>query len=185
MLMENCGLDKNPVVEKPSTVPRSFNGMEFVRALILALERHLLSTLQDAQPANCGRIGEKDLRQLSKNLFQAIENKAAWLVENGNPQNIANTAWSFATLGIKAPNLFRLIDHNASRQQALRDVNAALRMIIVLSVALSQYSCLCCTAAGSGCSGCPGGTCQVNSWHRHREKQGGSSSPLFRVCSTL
>ena len=72
MLMENCGLDKNPVVEKPSTVPRSFNGMEFVRALILALERHLLSTLQDAQPANSGRIGEKDLRQLSKNLFQAM-----------------------------------------------------------------------------------------------------------------
>jgi hypothetical protein len=42
-------------------------------------------------------------------MFEAIVNRAKWLVENGNPQEIANTAWACATLGIKSPKIFDAI----------------------------------------------------------------------------
>jgi hypothetical protein len=48
-------------------------------------------------------------------LFSEIERWAScWLVENGKPQNVANTAWACATLGFQSPRLFSEIDRRAS-----------------------------------------------------------------------
>jgi very-short-patch-repair endonuclease len=47
-------------------------------------------------------------------LFKKIEERASFLVENGKPQEIANTAWAFATLNVPAPALFKKIDARAS-----------------------------------------------------------------------
>jgi len=48
-------------------------------------------------------------------LFLHVEKHAKWLVENGNPQNVANTAWAFASLGVTAPNLFFHVEKEAER----------------------------------------------------------------------
>jgi hypothetical protein len=38
--------------------------------------------------------------------------KGEWLVKNGNSQDVANTCWAFATLGVHAPSLFAAVDKN-------------------------------------------------------------------------
>ena len=38
---------------------------------------------------------------------------AEWLFDNGKQQEIANCVWAFGALGIKSPNLFRLLDQRA------------------------------------------------------------------------
>jgi very-short-patch-repair endonuclease len=47
-------------------------------------------------------------------ILNATDNDAEWLVANGNSQEIANTAWAFATLNTPAPNLFKKIEERAS-----------------------------------------------------------------------
>ena len=47
------------------------------------------------------------------NLFAEIEQRAKWLVEEGNPQDVANMAWACAKLGFEAPNLFAEIEQRA------------------------------------------------------------------------
>jgi hypothetical protein len=46
-------------------------------------------------------------------ILNAAERNADWIVENGNPQEISNTVWAFATLKVPAPNLLRKIDERA------------------------------------------------------------------------
>ena len=40
---------------------------------------------------------------------------AHWLLLNGKQQDIANSVWAFATLGVKAPKLFEGLDHESDR----------------------------------------------------------------------
>jgi hypothetical protein len=47
-------------------------------------------------------------------IMQAVESDAAWLVDSGLPQTIANTAWAFAKLRINAPILLKKIEDRAS-----------------------------------------------------------------------
>ena len=47
-------------------------------------------------------------------LFAEIEHRSSWLVKEGNPQDVANTAWAFATLGYDAPKLFAEIEQQSS-----------------------------------------------------------------------
>ena len=46
------------------------------------------------------------------NLFAEIDRQAKWIMKEGKPQNVANTAWACATLGYEAPNLFAEIDRH-------------------------------------------------------------------------
>ena len=46
-------------------------------------------------------------------VFAEIDNNAKWLIEQGTPQAVANTALSCAKLGFDAPNLFAEIDCHA------------------------------------------------------------------------
>ena len=45
--------------------------------------------------------------------FAEIEHRSKWLVEEGNPQDVANIAWACAKLGFEAPNLFAEIEHRS------------------------------------------------------------------------
>jgi hypothetical protein len=53
----------------------------------------------------CGRLGFE-----VPNLFVEINQCSNWVVKEGLPQDVATTAWAFATLGFNAPNLFAEID---------------------------------------------------------------------------
>ena len=46
-------------------------------------------------------------------MFAEIERHSRWLVREGTPQAVANTAWAFATLGFDAPNLFAEIERHS------------------------------------------------------------------------
>jgi hypothetical protein len=46
-------------------------------------------------------------------LFEAIERRSVWLVEEGNPQSVATIAWSFARLGFNTPKLFGAIESHS------------------------------------------------------------------------
>jgi len=58
-------------------------------------------------------FGAEDPDLSTINLFAEIERQSKWLVEQGTPQNVANTAWACATLGFEAPNLFANIEHES------------------------------------------------------------------------
>jgi hypothetical protein len=45
--------------------------------------------------------------------FLGDKRTAKWLMEHGNPQDIAHCIWACGTLGIEAPNLFQLLDKRA------------------------------------------------------------------------
>lgn len=47
-------------------------------------------------------------------LFEAINERAAFLVEHGSPQTIANTVWACATLGVQCPAFFQSVDAHAA-----------------------------------------------------------------------
>ena len=47
-------------------------------------------------------------------MFAEIDRRSNWLVKEGSPQAIANTAWACATLGFEAPNLFAEIDRRSN-----------------------------------------------------------------------
>ena len=50
------------------------------------------------------------LKTFAPKLLSVIEARASWLVESGNPQNVANSAWAFATLKTEAPKLLSAIE---------------------------------------------------------------------------
>jgi hypothetical protein len=53
------------------------------------------------------------LRYIS--IFMGIlEDRSQWFVKEGNRQEIANTAWACATLGIQSPKLFSEIEKQSS-----------------------------------------------------------------------
>jgi hypothetical protein len=54
----------------------------------------------------CAKLGQTP----SPAWFAAMEQRADWLVANGNQQDIANTAWAFATLGKKSNAWFGAIE---------------------------------------------------------------------------
>ena len=45
--------------------------------------------------------------------FNRLIRAAEWFLDNANPQEIANCVWACGKLGIKSPNLFRLMDKRA------------------------------------------------------------------------
>ena len=55
------------------------------------------------------------LRQSNPPLFKAVDEHAAWFVGTSEqPQHISIVAWSFAKLGVQAPNLFDAISKRSS-----------------------------------------------------------------------
>ena len=55
-------------------------------------------------------------------LFTALARTAEWCVSDFNVQNLANTAWAFATLGQLAVSLFTALAREAERR--VGDFNA-------------------------------------------------------------
>ena len=53
----------------------------------------------------CAALGFNSL-----SLFEAIESRAVWLVENGTEQAVSNTAWASAKLGHEVPSLSKVIE---------------------------------------------------------------------------
>jgi hypothetical protein len=47
-------------------------------------------------------------------MFSDIEKHSSWIVKEGNPQEVANTAWACATSGINSPRLFSEIEKHSS-----------------------------------------------------------------------
>jgi predicted nucleic acid-binding protein len=50
----------------------------------------------------------------SPKLFAEIENQSAWLIKEGSPQDVANTAWACATLSHQSPELFAEIEKRSA-----------------------------------------------------------------------
>jgi hypothetical protein len=50
----------------------------------------------------------------SPKLFAEIEKQSAWLINEGNPQDAANTAWACATLGVQSLKLFAEIEKQSA-----------------------------------------------------------------------
>jgi len=70
--------------------------------------------------------------------FEETERQSKWLVNDGKPQHVANTAWSFATLGYQAPTLFDEIDRNIDHYLELfniQNICNACYAIAVMGVA--------------------------------------------------
>jgi hypothetical protein len=42
------------------------------------------------------------------------EKRSSWLIKEGNPQEVANMAWAFATMGLQLPKLFAEIETRSS-----------------------------------------------------------------------
>jgi len=55
------------------------------------------------------KLGERNAT-----IFSAVESNASWIVDNGNAQEIANTAWACAKLDVQSPLLFRSIDERSA-----------------------------------------------------------------------
>jgi hypothetical protein len=60
-----------------------------------------------------GKLQIKSTPALSILRWVSTTKVSRTIVEEGKPQEVANTAWSFATLGFKAPKLFDAIEHRA------------------------------------------------------------------------
>jgi len=45
-------------------------------------------------------------------LVEEVKRKGVWIVNNGKPREVANTAWAFATMGVDAPDFFEALDNN-------------------------------------------------------------------------
>eukprot|EP00978_Attheya_sp_CCMP212_P000883 scaffold1892_cov47-Attheya_sp.AAC.2 len=60
-------------------------------------------------------IGKMNLKNhsTSRILFSQVEKHAEWLVQEGDPQQIANTVWACATLEIESPILFSQVEKHA------------------------------------------------------------------------
>eukprot|EP00978_Attheya_sp_CCMP212_P044465 scaffold311218_cov31-Attheya_sp.AAC.1 len=60
-------------------------------------------------------VGKMNLRnhRTSSILFSQVEKHADWLVKEGTPQEIVNTVWAFATLGVESPKLFLQVEKHA------------------------------------------------------------------------
>jgi hypothetical protein len=58
-------------------------------------------------------IRDKSIESMA--IFSAVEYNAEWLLENGNPQSIANIAWAVGRIGgVPSPYLFQEIEKHAS-----------------------------------------------------------------------
>jgi len=58
--------------------------------------------------------GLAKLKQPNNAIMSKVNEEAEWMVKEGKPREIANAAWSFATMEVKAPELFREIETRAS-----------------------------------------------------------------------
>jgi hypothetical protein len=56
------------------------------------------------------KVKSKDVTDI----LNTVDNNSKWLLETGNPQAIANTAWAFAALNTPAHSLFKRIGERAS-----------------------------------------------------------------------
>ena len=91
--------------------------LSFLKALVAMLEEQGLPWIQARQAANVVHaIGKMNLRNPgTKRILEWISQPkvAAHFVEEGEPQHVANVAWSCATLGFEAPNLFAKIERQS------------------------------------------------------------------------
>jgi len=58
--------------------------------------------------------GLAKLKQPNKAIMRKVNEEAEWMVKEGKPQEIATSAWSFAKIDVKAPELFKGIETRAS-----------------------------------------------------------------------
>jgi hypothetical protein len=79
-----------------SPVLRSFGGVRVVASILQGLAR-----LQVA-------------RDNVKGIFDAVEANAEWMVDDGEPQHIANAVWAFAKVNVPAPALLKKIEEHSS-----------------------------------------------------------------------
>jgi len=81
-----------------------------------------------------GKLGERN-----PPIFTALDRNAAWLVSNGQPQNIANAAWACGALNVQSPALFRAIEGRGAwlvkngERQAVANIAWACGKLGVLS----------------------------------------------------
>jgi len=80
----------------------------------------------------------------ARRLFAEIDRHSPRLVGESNSQDIANVAWSFATLGYQAPTLFAEIDRKASflQEATVQEVCNTCYAIAVLGLAKEYESTL-------------------------------------------
>jgi hypothetical protein len=92
--------------------------LKFVDDLAAKIEERGLEWIGIRQISNIAHaIGKMRLRTTSAQRiveFTSRTENAKIMVEEGSPQNVANTAWACATLGFQSPKLFSEIERRAS-----------------------------------------------------------------------
>ena len=87
--------------------------------LIKSLERAMTSSPlsefgQGARSVANVTHGLAKMKQPNKAFMSKVNEEAEWMVGTGVPQAIANTAWSFTTMDVKAPEVFKEIEKRSS-----------------------------------------------------------------------
>ena len=86
----------------------------------MAVETHAHALVFDCQEPQhivtilwaCAKLSSSSGRTFPA-LLDAVERRGAWLVEQGAPQTVADTAWALAKLHYRAPALFAAIENRA------------------------------------------------------------------------
>ena len=111
-----------PQVREKAFFPSCLQFQGFLSSLSSIVQKDIrfFSVREVSNIANAlAKLGQPD-----KAIFRSIEENAAWIVENGEPQAVASTAWACAVLKIQSPSLFRSIEDNAARIVKNEDMQA-------------------------------------------------------------